>query len=62
MHPTTVNIPGLKEMQERELETQKHIRHLTETITELTKQVAILSVRPTPTAGTTIVRTVEAPP
>jgi hypothetical protein len=62
MHPTTVNIPGLKEMQERELETQKHILHLTETITELSKQVAVLSARPVPAASPTIIKTVVGPP
>jgi hypothetical protein len=61
-HPTTVNIPGLKEMQERELEIQKHILHLTETITELSKQVAILSARPVPTASPTIIRPTVVPP
>jgi hypothetical protein len=59
---TTVSLSVLQDIKKREEETQKHILHLTETITELTKQVAILSARPIPTAATTIVRTVEAPP
>jgi hypothetical protein len=58
----TIKTPDVEEMKTRELETQKHILHLTETIAELTKQVAILSARPVPTASPTIIRTVVAPP
>jgi hypothetical protein len=61
-HAVTVKIPDLEEMKERELETQKHILHLTETITELAKQVATLSARPIPTTTPTIIKTVVAPP
>jgi len=45
---TTVRIPGLQDIKNREEETQQQIRTLTNTVNELTKQVATLSARPTP--------------
>jgi hypothetical protein len=51
-HSVTVKIPGLQEMKERELETQKHILSLTETINKLSEQVATLSKRPATTIAT----------
>jgi len=60
-HSITIKLPGLQEMKERELETQKHILQLTETITRLSEHVAILSSRPVPTATSTIVKTMMTP-
>ena len=59
---TTVRIPGLQDIKNREEETQKQIRTLTNTVNELTKQVAILSARPTPTATPAAPRATPAPP
>ena len=60
---TTVRIPGLQEIKNREEETQKQIHTLTHTVNELTKQVAALSALPTPPiAGPVAPRAAPAPP
>jgi hypothetical protein len=59
---TTVRIPGLQEIRDREAETQKQILHLTNTVNELTKQIASLSSRPTPTAIPAASRVAPATP
>jgi len=51
-----------REMKIQQMETQKQIRQLTETITNLAEQVTILSSRPVPTATATIVKTLTTPP
>jgi hypothetical protein len=61
-HSFNVKIPGLQEMKDTNVEMQKHILQLTDTITKLSEQVAILSSRPVPTATSTIVKTVIIPP
>jgi hypothetical protein len=61
-HSSKVKIPDIQNMRERNKEMQDEIRHLTETVTKLTEQVAILSARPVPTATSTIVKTVTRPP
>jgi hypothetical protein len=58
---TTIAIQALQESREREEETQKQIRHLTETVTKLSEQVATLSARPIPTIAPAIVRMVPVP-
>jgi len=59
---TTVKIPGLQDIKNREEETQKQILTLTNTINELTTKVAILSARPTPIAIPVAPRGTPAPP
>jgi len=59
---TTVRIPGLQDIKNPEEETQKQIRTLTNTVNELTKQVAILSARPTHTAAPAAPRATPAQP
>jgi len=59
---TTVRIPGLQDIKNREEETQKQIRTLTNTVNELTQQVATLSARPTPTTAPAAPRATLAPP
>jgi len=58
----TVKIPGLKEMKERDLEMQKQISRLTNTVTRLAEQIAILSARPIPAAAPAAPRVVPALP
>jgi len=58
----TVKIPGLKEMKERDLEMQKQISQLTNTITKLSEQIATLSARPIPAATPAAPRVVSALP
>jgi len=58
---TTVRIPGLQDIKNREEKTQKPIHTLTNTVNELTKQVATLSTCPTPTVGPVAPRSVPAP-
>ena len=55
---TMVRIPGLQDIKTQEAETQEQIRTLTNTVNELTKQVAALSARPTPVAVPTAARAV----
>ena len=55
-----VRISGLQEMNDREVEMQKQILHLTETVTKLTKQANSLSLRYTPTTTTTTTSAVLA--
>jgi len=59
---TTVKIPGLQDIKNREEETQKQILTLTNTINELTTKVAILSARPTRAAVSVAPRGTPAPP
>jgi len=58
----TVKIPGLKEMKERDLEMQKQISQLTNTVTKLSEQIATLSVHPIPAAAPAAPRVVAALP
>jgi len=58
----TVKISGLKEMKERDLEMQKQISQLTNTITKLSEQIATLSARPFPATTPTAPRVVPALP
>jgi len=58
----TVKIPGLKEMKERDLEMQKQISQLTNTITKLLEQIATLSTCPIPATTPTAPRVVPALP
>ena len=59
---TTIKIPGLQDIKNREEEVQKQILTLTNTINKLTKKVAILSARPTPAAIPVALRATPAPP
>ena len=59
---TTVKIPGLQDIKNREEEMQEQILTLTNTINELTKKVAILSTHPTPAAIPVAPRATPAPP
>jgi hypothetical protein len=61
-HSSKVKVPDIQDIRECNKEMQDEIRHLTETVTKLTEQVAILSARPVPTATSTIVKTVTRPP
>jgi len=58
----TVRIPGLKVMKERDLEMQKQISQLTNTITKLSEQITTQSTRPIPAAAPAAPRVVPAPP
>jgi len=61
-HAVTVRILGLQEMKDRELEMQKHICTLTNTVTKLSEQVAKLSTRPTTVSATPATRAPAAAP
>jgi hypothetical protein len=60
-HTSTVKIPDIQEIKEHNKEMQDEILRLTETVTKLTEQVAILSARPVPISTPTVIRTVMAP-
>jgi len=58
----TVKIPGLKVMKQRDLEMQKQISQLTNTITKLSEQIATLSAHPIHAAAPAAPRVVPALP
>ena len=61
-HAVMVRIPDLQEMKDRELEMQKHICTLTDTITKLSEQVTKLSTCPATTVTAPAARAMAATP
>jgi len=61
-HAITIRIPDLQEMKDWELEMQKHICTLTDTITKLFEQVTKLATRTANTTATSTIRPVVASP
>jgi hypothetical protein len=60
-HTSNVKNPGIQDLRESNKEMRHEILRLTQTVTKLTEQVAVLTARPVPTSNPTVIRTVVSP-